>query len=557
MPTAQSELPEPLPEKPGKSENEPSQPGPSDQQDHAISCRPTPDATSVLRALTLLESIGSAVSAPERVRAVATTLFDLPERSWTSACHELIAASLLRLDLGIQSDPSSAERTKEHLEHPDARLRLTASSAIVQETVRDMLSEELTLPVLWTHLEPILTSRHDAEALVALGSSFNMYPWGDLQINQQHAIACYHAALHTYTRATTPRLWAMTQNNLGNAQATLAQLTTGAEQAHSLRHAITAFEAAMNVYTRASAPNEWATTQNNLGNALRSLALSAAANGASEDASHQLEEASRHLRAALEVRTPEAMLERWAETENNLANVLLAAADLHDGNDADDGSDQTERQRLLHEATEIYRQVLSACGGSDGSQMPELRTLWAATQNNLGSALAKEAATFSGDAQRTRQRLDEAVTAYRAALDVYTPDATPLDWAMAEYNLGLALHSQADMAADKDNEDTRPQFLTQAVAAFTAALAVYTPEAAPADCAEISLRLALLQQARAVIQAHAHRTDIAHTTLEEAKHYAEAAMVLFHAIGDDARRYAAFSLHEQIKGDLETRGDGA
>jgi len=45
---------------------------------------------------------------------------------------------------------------------------------------------------------------------------------------------------------------------------------------------------------------------------------------------------------------------------------------------------------------------------------------------------------------------------------VYTPDDTPVDWAMAEYNLGVALHSQAAMAIAPD--DTQLEFLTQAEA---------------------------------------------------------------------------------------------
>jgi len=63
------------------------------------------------------------------------------------------------------------------------------------------------------------------------------------------------------------------------------------------------------------------------------------------------------------------------------------------------------------------------------------------------------------------------------------------------------------------------------------------------------LRLALLQQSRAALQAHTHTTDIARVTLEDA-------MVLFHAIGDDAHGYAAFSLHGQIEVDLGARDVG-
>ena len=73
----------------------------------------------------------------------------------------------------------------------------------------------------------------------------------------------------------------------------------------------------------------------------------------------------------------------------------------------------------------------------------------------------------------------------------------PGRWAMAEYNLGVALHSQAAMAVAPDN--TRLEFLTRAVAAFTATLDVYTPETAPADPPSSARRpLALSRGDRAV-----------------------------------------------------------
>ena len=59
---------------------------------------------------------------------------------------------------------------------------------------------------------------------------------------------------------------------------------------------------------------------------------------------------------------------------------------------------------------------------------------WAAMQNNLGAALATLGERESGTA-----RLEEAVTAYRDALLERTRERVPLDWAMTQNNLGLAL----------------------------------------------------------------------------------------------------------------------
>jgi hypothetical protein len=49
----------------------------------------------------------------------------------------------------------------------------------------------------------------------------------------------------------------------------------------------------------------------------------------------------------------------------------------------------------------------------------------AAAQNNLGTALR-----VLGERERGTGRLEEAVAAYRGALEEYTRDRVPLDWAM-------------------------------------------------------------------------------------------------------------------------------
>ena len=69
---------------------------------------------------------------------------------------------------------------------------------------------------------------------------------------------------------------------------------------------------------------------------------------------------------------------------------------------------------------------------------------WATTQNNLGTALETLGARESGTA-----RLEEAVAAYRAALEERTRDRVPLDWAMTQNNLGNRA-SDARGAGERD-----------------------------------------------------------------------------------------------------------
>ena len=68
---------------------------------------------------------------------------------------------------------------------------------------------------------------------------------------------------------------------------------------------------------------------------------------------------------------------------------------------------------------------------------------WAMTQNNLGNAL-RILGKIAGDTAR----LEEAVTAYRAALEVYTRDAMPANWAMTQNNLANALRALGRITGD-------------------------------------------------------------------------------------------------------------
>src|SRR5207245_2481819 len=91
------------------------------------------------------------------------------------------------------------------------------------------------------------------------------------------------------------------------------------------------------------------------------------------------------------------------------------------------------------------------------------------TQNNLGNALRTLGERESGTA-----RLEQAVEAYRAALQEYTRERVPLDWAMTQTNLGTALWR----LGQRESGTAR---LEQAVEAYRAALQERTRERVPLD----------------------------------------------------------------------------
>ena len=68
-----------------------------------------------------------------------------------------------------------------------------------------------------------------------------------------------------------------------------------------------------------------------------------------------------------------------------------------------------------------------------------------------------------GQFESTTARLEEAIAASRAALEEYTRDRAPLQWAMTQNNLGMALKTLGEL-----NAGTEP--LEQADTAYRAAL---------------------------------------------------------------------------------------
>ena len=96
---------------------------------------------------------------------------------------------------------------------------------------------------------------------------------------------------------------------------------------------------------------------------------------------------------------------------------------------------------------------------------------WAMTQNNLGNALLTLGERESGTA-----RLEEAVAAYRAALEEWTRERVPLDWAMTQNNLGSALPT----LGERESGTAR---LEEAVVAYRAALEERTRERVPLEWA--------------------------------------------------------------------------
>jgi tetratricopeptide (TPR) repeat protein len=228
---------------------------------------------------------------------------------------------------------------------------------------------------------------------------------GDNAVLKQ-ATDVYREVLNECTRDQMPQRWALTQNNLGAALATLGKRERGTTR---LEEALVACYEALKEWTRERVPLQWAMAQNNLGNALSTL-------GGREGGTVRLEEALATYREVLKEWTRERVPLDWAITQNNLGTALATLGNRESG---------TTR---LEEAVTAFREALQEYTRERSPRQ------WAMTQSNLGTAL-----TTLGERESRTTRLEEAVTAFREALQEYTRERAPLDWAATQSNLGNVL----------------------------------------------------------------------------------------------------------------------
>jgi tetratricopeptide (TPR) repeat protein len=118
----------------------------------------------------------------------------------------------------------------------------------------------------------------------------------------------------------------------------------------------------------------------------------------------------------------------------------------------------------------------------------QLRSKWCGTHAELG---------IRGEGKAANEHLTDAITAYRNALEVYTRERLPQDWAAVQTNLGNGLQAQGLRTGGSQGNE----LLAQAVAAYRRALEVYTAEGFPAYHVRVEANLAkaedLLEQAKA------------------------------------------------------------
>jgi tetratricopeptide (TPR) repeat protein len=112
---------------------------------------------------------------------------------------------------------------------------------------------------------------------------------------------------------------------------------------------------------------------------------------------------------------------------------------------------------------------------------------WATTQYNLGNALQELGERESGTA-----RLEEAVLAYQAALQERTRERVPYPWALTMANLALTYEALFEKSSD-------PVWLDRGQVAARDALAVYQEAGAEYDIGTSQDLIARLESKRAAL----------------------------------------------------------
>jgi CHAT domain-containing protein len=227
--------------------------------------------------------------------------------------------------------------------------------------------------------------------------------FGSKANNLEIAIRGYKVAAPFLTRNVSPKTWAETQNNMGNAYCNRIY----GEQPENLEQALCCYKAALQVYTKEKFPKDWAWTLNLLGTVYHDRLR--------DNQEKNLEKAICCYKAALQVHTENNFPQYWADINNNLGNAYCQRI-------------QGNKEDNLERSIGCYESALQTY-----NQDPEKYTKECIiTQNNLGNAYSNR---IRGN---SNENIELAIGYYQAALEICLLEVFPEEWATLQNNLGNA-----------------------------------------------------------------------------------------------------------------------
>lgn len=257
------------------------------------------------------------------------------------------------------------------------------------------------------------------------------------------------------SKKEAPRDWAIATNSRGAALSALGQTGTPG----ALASAVDAHLSALSVLTRETFPEDWADTQILLASALAASArLGVASAGPGAIAA---------LRSALEVRTRERAPDKWATIQMELGGLWLSQPGKRGGDEA---------EKAFIAAMTVYTK----------DKQP---FRWAAAQSGLCASHTSHASGIVGG-NYISSRPEEGYKACLAALEIFTPEATPVEWAAAQNNLGRLL-------AGIDQRGQSGTVLDRAIETYRSALSIVEKGPPTSLRADIRYNLAASLERRA------------------------------------------------------------
>ena len=275
--------------------------------------------------------------------------------------------------------------------------------------------------------------------------------FGSRANNLEIAITGYKVAATVFTRNVSPRVWAETQNNMGNAYCNRIY----GEQPENLEQALCCYKAALQVYTKEKFPKDWAWTLNLLGTVYHDRLR--------DNQEKNLEKAICCYKAALQVYTENKFFQGWADTNNNLGNAYCQRI-------------QDDKEDNLEWAIDCYESALQTYTQDKDKFTKELIL----TQNNLGNGYSNR---IRGN---SKENIDLAISSYQTALKICILEVFPEEWATLQNNLGNAYRHCI--------QNTKIENLEVAICCYLEALKVRTRSNFPKDYALTQFNLGITYQ---------------------------------------------------------------
>lgn len=195
------------------------------------------------------------------------------------------------------------------------------------------------------------------------------------------------------------------------------------------QQALAAQRAALSEVDVQTRPDEWSSVQNEIGLSLRSLGSIGQFGG-----TDYLQQAISVHEAVLKVLTKEEAPQEWARTQLYLSEALQELATY---SSKDEKTNFEKAIRAKQFALEVFTKEAS----------PEI---WASEQGSLGVMLNNFGLVLGKDSTESNEVLRKAVDACRRPLEVFNESTHPVEWGLANCQLGQVLSLLGNRTSSKE-----------------------------------------------------------------------------------------------------------